>query len=66
MSKVNISVRARPPLQNIPLRTDLGTKLRKVLREQQPTPRALIAADVSEPKTQGCSRHEQPPEAVNG
>lgn len=42
MSKVNITGRSnredhmQPRMQNIPLRTDLGAKLRKILRDQEP------------------------------
>lgn len=35
----------QPELQNIALRTDLGTKLRAALREQRPMPRALQSAN---------------------
>jgi hypothetical protein len=34
-----------PRLQNIPLRTDLGTKLRRLFQEQLPSKRALDNAD---------------------
>ena len=40
--------RRRQPLHhNIPIRTDLGTKLRSILRNQQPLPRVLQSTDFS-------------------
>lgn len=35
------------PLQNLVLRTDLGTKLRKALFEQHPIPQGLLNCDYS-------------------
>lgn len=35
----------RIPLQNIPIRSDLGAQIRKALRDQRPMPRALARLD---------------------
>lgn len=41
-----MNVRRQPPIQNIPIRSDLGKKIRKALRGQPP--RVLASFDYSE------------------
>jgi hypothetical protein len=54
----------KPHLQNIPLRTDLGTKLRRLFREQRPLPPARV--DFAELETSLGAQSRKTPAAHVG
>jgi DNA polymerase I-like protein with 3'-5' exonuclease and polymerase domains len=49
------------PLQNIPIRTDLGAKLRKLIRDQRPMPRSVAAFDFGSLEAAIAERSKEKP-----
>ena len=52
---------SRIPVQNIPIRTDLGAKIRKLIRDQRPMPRSAADFDFGSLEASIAARSKEKP-----